>query len=102
MSHSPIGAEPYLLSYEAIVDVRFRVHGTKPDGEFSSEDEAGRADVPLLEVEVEDPGRKQRFGRQQIEMTPISLTPISPDFFDTDFFPNSVEICRGWCVLGTS
>ena len=47
-----IGREPFLLSYEDVVEGAFRVHGTKPDGEFSWEVKAVRADVEPLEVEV--------------------------------------------------
>ncbi len=46
------GREPYLLSYEGIADGAFRVHGTRPDGEFSWEVKAFRADVGPLEVET--------------------------------------------------
>ncbi|MGP0064351.1 MAG: hypothetical protein ACLQGP_12225 [Isosphaeraceae bacterium] len=48
-----IGREPFLLSYEDVVDGAFLVHGTKPDGEFSWELKAVRADVLPLEVEVD-------------------------------------------------
>jgi hypothetical protein len=47
-----IGREPFLLSYEDVAQGAFRVHGTKPDGEFSWEIKAVRADVDRLEAEV--------------------------------------------------
>jgi hypothetical protein len=47
------GREPFLLSYEDVVDGRFTVHGTKPDGRFSWEVRAVRADLELLEPEPE-------------------------------------------------
>ncbi|HEX3557449.1 MAG TPA: LamG domain-containing protein [Thermoanaerobaculia bacterium] len=46
------GREPFLLSYEDVVDGAFRVHGTRPDGEFAWEVKAVRADVEELAVEV--------------------------------------------------
>jgi Concanavalin A-like lectin/glucanases superfamily len=49
---TPKGREPFLLSYEDIVDGTFRVYGTSSDGEFSWEVKAVRADVGRLEVEV--------------------------------------------------
>jgi hypothetical protein len=48
------GCEPFLLSYEDVIDGRFIVHGTKPGGRFSWEVRAVRADTPRLAVE---PGR---------------------------------------------
>jgi hypothetical protein len=47
------GREPFLLSYEDVVDGRFTVHGTKPDGRFSWEVRAVRADLEPLEPEPE-------------------------------------------------
>ncbi len=49
---TPEGREPFLLSYEAIVDGSFRVYGTRPDGAFSWEVKAVRADVERLEPEI--------------------------------------------------
>jgi hypothetical protein len=46
------GREPFLLSYEDVVDGAFRVYGTRADGEFSWEVKGVRADVDELEVEV--------------------------------------------------
>jgi hypothetical protein len=46
------GREPFLLSYEDIVDGVFRVYGTRPDGAFCWEVKAVRADVAPLAVEV--------------------------------------------------
>ncbi|HYH68802.1 MAG TPA: hypothetical protein VD866_29180, partial [Urbifossiella sp.] len=51
-----VGCEPYLLSYEDVVGGGFRVYGTKPDGEFSWEVKAVRADVAALAVEVPTAG----------------------------------------------
>jgi hypothetical protein len=47
------GRSPFLLSYDDIVDGRFTVHGTAPDGGFSWEVRATRADIPPL---VAEPG----------------------------------------------
>jgi hypothetical protein len=46
------GREPFLLSYEDIVDGVFHVYGTRPDGAFCWEVKAVRADVAPLVVEV--------------------------------------------------
>jgi hypothetical protein len=46
------GREPFLLSYEDIVDGVFHVYGTRPDGAFCWEVKAVRADVAPLAVEV--------------------------------------------------
>ena len=46
------GREPFLLSYEDVVEDAFRVYGTKAEGEFAWEVKAVRADVGPLEVEV--------------------------------------------------
>ena len=46
------GSKPFLLSYTDIVDGAFHVHGLKPDGAFSWEVKAVRADVDELETEV--------------------------------------------------
>jgi hypothetical protein len=48
-----IGREPFLLSYEAVKDGQFKAYGTRPDGAFSWQVTAVRADVAALEVEVE-------------------------------------------------
>jgi hypothetical protein len=50
---TPRGCRPFLLSYEEIADGAFIVHGTVPDGEFSWEVKAVRADVRPLQVELE-------------------------------------------------
>jgi len=52
---TPEGREPFLLSYEAIVDGTFKVYGTMPDGAFSWEVKAVRADVERLETELRKP-----------------------------------------------
>jgi hypothetical protein len=46
------GRDPFLLSYEPIVDGTFRVYGTQHNGAFSWEVKAMRTDVGRLEVEV--------------------------------------------------
>lgn len=46
------GKEPFLLSCTDVVDGKFSVYGTKPDGKFYWEVKAVRADVKPLEVEV--------------------------------------------------
>ncbi len=46
------GREPFLVSYEDIVDGAFRIYGSKPDGEVSWEVKAVRSDVEELVVEV--------------------------------------------------
>jgi hypothetical protein len=48
------GIEPYLLSYTAIVDGEFKVYGTRPDGLFSWQVMAVRADIEPLDVEREE------------------------------------------------
>jgi len=48
------GTEPFLLSYEAVANGRFTVHGSNPSGRFAWEVRAVRADIPRLAVE---PGR---------------------------------------------
>jgi hypothetical protein len=50
---TPKGAEPYLLSATDVVDGKFKVYGSKPDGSFYWEVKAVRADVEPLKVEVE-------------------------------------------------
>lgn len=45
------GAQPYFLSYTEIVHGTFKVYGTEPEGEFSWEVKAIRADVAPLQVE---------------------------------------------------
>lgn len=47
------GRIPFLLSYDDIMDGRFSVHGTAPDGGFSWEVRATRADLPPLIAEPE-------------------------------------------------
>jgi hypothetical protein len=47
------GSEPFLLSYTKIVDGTFIVHGSHPEGKFTWEVKAIRADIDSLEVEVE-------------------------------------------------
>lgn len=49
---TPEGREPFPLSYERIEDGTFRVYGTVPNGAFSWEVKAVRADVEEVEVEV--------------------------------------------------
>ena len=49
---TPEGRDPFLLSYEPIVDGSFRVYGTVPDGAFSWEVKAVRADVEPLKPEI--------------------------------------------------
>lgn len=49
---TPEGREPFLLSYEPIIDGTFRVYGTQQDGTFSWEVKAVRADVEQLEPEI--------------------------------------------------
>jgi hypothetical protein len=49
---TPKGREPFLLSYEDIVDGTFKVYGTVPDGAFSWEVKAVRSDVERLEPET--------------------------------------------------
>jgi hypothetical protein len=53
---TPKGREPFLLSYEEIVDGVLKVYGTCSDGVFSWEVKAVRADVERLETEA----RKER------------------------------------------
>jgi len=48
------GREPYGLSYTDIADGMFHVYGTKPDGEFSWEVKAVRADIEPILVEKPD------------------------------------------------
>jgi hypothetical protein len=48
---TPKGREPFLLSYEDIVDGVLKVYGTCSDGSFAWEVKAVRADVERLEVE---------------------------------------------------
>ncbi len=49
---TPIGTDPYCLSYTPIKDGKFKVYGSVPEGEFSWEVKAVRADIPrLLPVE---------------------------------------------------
>ena len=50
---TPKGAEPYLLSYTDVVDGHFTAYGTNPEGRFTWEVKAVRADVDLLTPEVE-------------------------------------------------
>ena len=50
---TPEGREPFLLSYEAIVDGTFNVYGTLPGGAFSWEVKAVRADVERLVPEID-------------------------------------------------
>jgi hypothetical protein len=49
---TPKGREPFLLSYEDIVDGVLKVYGTCSNGAFSWEVKAVRADVERLEVEM--------------------------------------------------
>ncbi len=49
---TPEGREPFLLSYDPIKDGTFMVYGTAPEGVFSWEVKAVRADVEPLETEV--------------------------------------------------
>jgi hypothetical protein len=46
------GRIPYVLSYEDIEDGVLSVYGTQPDGQFSWEVRAVRADLPELEPEL--------------------------------------------------
>jgi len=55
------GREPFLLSYEPIVDGTFRVYGTQHNGAFSWEVKAVRADVEEVEVEVTKDSATQRW-----------------------------------------
>ncbi len=50
---TPEGREPFLLSYESIVDGTFNVYGTRHDGAFSWEVKAVRADVERLVPEID-------------------------------------------------
>jgi hypothetical protein len=47
------GSEPFLLSYTKIANGTFTVHGSHPEGMFTWEVKAIRADIESLEVEVE-------------------------------------------------
>jgi hypothetical protein len=49
---TPKGTQPYLLSYTKIANGVFHVYGTQPDGLFSWELKAIRADIKPLEIEV--------------------------------------------------
>jgi hypothetical protein len=51
---TPIGEQPYLLSYTPVADGAFTVYGDRADGIFAWQVMAVRADVPELEVEVEN------------------------------------------------
>jgi len=46
------GPKPFLLSYTDIVNGEFQVYGTQPNGFFSWEVKAIRADIPTLKVVV--------------------------------------------------
>ncbi len=59
---TPEGREPFLLSYEPIVDGAFKVYGTTANGAFSWEVKAVRSDVKRLETEVRK-GRNQEYDR---------------------------------------
>ncbi|GEM_PF-2457961 len=48
------GEEPFLLSYSGIENGKLTVHGSKPDGEFSWEVMAVRADLGPLQVEEKE------------------------------------------------
>lgn len=49
---TPKGTEPYLLSASEVSEAKFKVHGTKINGEFYWEVKAVRADIEPLRVEV--------------------------------------------------
>jgi hypothetical protein len=49
---TPKGREPYLLSATEVSEGKFKVYGTKPEGEFFWEVKAIRADVEPLKVEI--------------------------------------------------
>lgn len=49
---TPKGTEPYLLSASEVSEAKFKVHGTKMNGEFYWEVKAVRADIEPLRVEV--------------------------------------------------
>jgi len=66
------GREPFLLSYTDIVDGKFTVYGTRPDGEFSWEVKAVRADIEPLVIE------RPKVPRKEIPELPDFLTQQTP------------------------
>jgi hypothetical protein len=56
---TPLGPEPFLLSYTPVVDGQFTVYGNHPEGEFAWHVSAVRADVPPLDVEVEKDNKEE-------------------------------------------
>jgi hypothetical protein len=61
---TPEGREPFLLSYEPIDDGTFRVYGTRPNGAFSWEVKAVRADVEEVAVEVTKDSAMHRYAQR--------------------------------------
>jgi hypothetical protein len=50
---TPKGNKPFILSYDDITDNRFTVYATQPNGTFSWEVKAVRADIDILKTEVD-------------------------------------------------
>jgi len=70
------GREPFLLSCTDIVDGKFTVYGTRPDGEFSWEVKAVRADIEPLVIE------RPKVPRKEVPEPPDFLTQQTPSSYE--------------------